>query len=113
MAGVNLISVGRGAFLCRPALLGCAERVRRASQPVVFVSNWGRLGRGGRHLVVGGDESTGVVAIRCDDRRVRLGNPILGRADLFPIAPRESSVRFDRINILVDNHNGDYTLPKQ
>ena len=52
MAGVKSFSLGRGpAFWCFP-VVECVERIRRASQPAVFIPNGISLDRSRSHTVV-------------------------------------------------------------
>ena len=52
MAGVKPISLGRGPTVRRLPLVECVERIRRASQPAVFIHNGSSLDRCGSRTPV-------------------------------------------------------------
>ena len=102
MAGVMFISVGGGPLFWRPALVGRVARIRRASQPGIFVHNRSRLGRRGKRPILGHRESKIVVTIRRSCIRFIMANPILDRTDIFSIPQGKPAFRAERILSVVD-----------
>ena len=112
MDGVKFISVGRDPTARRSALVGCSLRIRRASQPPVFIHNGSRLGARGRRSPVEHLERKGLGELGDPHIDQPLACGILDRAVFLSIGKSQPVFCTQRINAAADPDGDHYIQPE-
>ena len=95
------ISLGRGPIRCRPALVGCAVRIRVTSQPTVSIHIGSRLGRRRRRAPLEHVERKKMGASGDPNFHYAVVVGILDREAVLPVVEGQSAFCINHVCIIV------------